>query len=396
MTGPDRRWTILAVLFVARAAMAFQFQSVAALAPELGRTIGTDLADLGLLIGLYLAPGMVLAWPGGALGRRFGDKTVVLAGLALMLAGEILAAASPAWAVQILGRLVAGTGGVLLNVLTAKMIADWFAGRAIATAMAIFVGSWPAGLALALLILPPMGLAFGLGAVHASVIGLIAIAAGLVAGAYRSPPGPVAAPAGGHGALAVPEAGAVLAAGSLWSLYNIGLAMVFSFGPAMLAERGWSGAIPGSLVSLVLWLVLLSVPLGGRLADRSGRGGAILCAGCLAFAALLILLPRCGSVLPVVLALGIVAGLPAGAIMSLPARVLAPQDRAVGMGLFFTIYYAGMLIGPLLGGEIAVRAGNVGAALDFGAAVLLACPVMLGVFHLAAPRARRGTPAQAR
>ena len=58
------------------------------------------------------------------------------------------------WSWQVAGRLIAGTGGVLLNVQMTKMVADWFAGKEIATAMAIFVNSWPAGVALSLLTLP--------------------------------------------------------------------------------------------------------------------------------------------------------------------------------------------------------------------------------------------------
>src|SRR6202041_4078552 len=83
------RWTILAVLFVVRLTMAFQFQSVAAVAPLLGNAFGVGLADIGVLIGLYFAPGVVLALPGGAIGKRFGDKTTVLGALLLMLAGSI-------------------------------------------------------------------------------------------------------------------------------------------------------------------------------------------------------------------------------------------------------------------------------------------------------------------
>src|SRR5712664_994149 len=69
------RWFILAVLFVVRLTMAFQFQSVAAVAPLLGSEFGVSLADIGILIGLYFAPGVALALPGGAIGQRFGDKT---------------------------------------------------------------------------------------------------------------------------------------------------------------------------------------------------------------------------------------------------------------------------------------------------------------------------------
>ena len=91
------RWGILAVLFVVRATMAFQFQSVAAVAPLLVREFNVGLADIGVLIGLYLAPGAVLALPGGVIGRRFGDKTTVLFGLALMLGGGLLMGLSVSW-----------------------------------------------------------------------------------------------------------------------------------------------------------------------------------------------------------------------------------------------------------------------------------------------------------
>jgi hypothetical protein len=57
------RWGILAILFFVRLTMAFQFQSVAAVAPLLEKTFGVGLADIGLLIGLYFTPGVVLALP---------------------------------------------------------------------------------------------------------------------------------------------------------------------------------------------------------------------------------------------------------------------------------------------------------------------------------------------
>src|SRR5882757_3016703 len=63
------RWGILAVLFAVRATMAFQFQSVAAVAPLLSSEYGVGLADVGVLIGLYFAPGVALALPGGAIGQ---------------------------------------------------------------------------------------------------------------------------------------------------------------------------------------------------------------------------------------------------------------------------------------------------------------------------------------
>ena len=46
------RWSVLAVLFAVRATMAFQFQSVATVAPLLTGEFGLSIADIGVLIGL--------------------------------------------------------------------------------------------------------------------------------------------------------------------------------------------------------------------------------------------------------------------------------------------------------------------------------------------------------
>src|SRR6266480_6697188 len=106
-------------------AMAFQFQSVAAVAPLLGPKFGVSLADIGLLIGLYFTPGVALALPGGAIGQRFGDRVTVLAALALMLIGGLAMALSDLWSAQIAGRLVAGGCGVLLNVQMSNLVTDY-------------------------------------------------------------------------------------------------------------------------------------------------------------------------------------------------------------------------------------------------------------------------------
>src|SRR6266852_1565098 len=132
--------------------------------------------------------GVALALPGGAIGRRFGDKTTVLGALILMLIGTLAMALSDSWSGQIAGRLVGGAGGVLLNVQMTKMVADWFAGREIATAMAIFVNSWPAGIALSLLTLPLIGTAYGVSAVYFAVAALIGFGLVLLAATYRHGP----------------------------------------------------------------------------------------------------------------------------------------------------------------------------------------------------------------
>jgi predicted MFS family arabinose efflux permease len=374
------RWAILAVLFAVRATMAFQFQSVAAVAPLLANEFGVSIADIGVLIGLYFAPGVALALPGGAIGQRFGDKATVLGALLLMLAGSVAMALAASWSIQIAGRLVAGVGGVVLSVQLTKMLTDWFAGKEIATAMAIFVNSWPAGIAISLLLMPVIGTAYDVGAVHLSVAAFSAFAIVLLAIAYR-PPADAAVASATSLRLDRKAAIAVIAAGLIWGLFNVGFAVIFSFGPSLLVERGWSIAAAGSAISIVLWLAVISVPLGGFVSDRMKRPELVMVAGWIVFAMLMMLFPRSNAVILIVIALGLISGQPAGPIMSLPTRVLRPETRAIGMGLFFTMFYGCMMLGPVVGGACAKWAGSAAAAFDFGAAMILVCPLILWGFN---------------
>ncbi|MCA0873880.1 hypothetical protein LCL97_23865 [Seohaeicola saemankumensis] len=60
------RWVILFVLFFARTIMAVQFQSVAALSPFIMDSLAITLTEIGILIGLYSGPGIIVALAGGA------------------------------------------------------------------------------------------------------------------------------------------------------------------------------------------------------------------------------------------------------------------------------------------------------------------------------------------
>jgi len=382
------RWQVLALLFSVRVTMAFQFQAVAALSPLIMDEFNVGIADLGLLIGLYLSPGIALAIPGGNIGKRFGDKPSVLFGLVLMVCGGLLMTISPLWEMQLLGRLLAGIGGVILNVLMSKMVTDWFDGKEIATAMGIFVNSWPVGIALALVVLPPIAEGGSLTLALLFVVALAAI--GLIALAifYRSPAVPGDAAPVKQQKLAGLTLAAILTAGLIWGLYNAALGMIFSFGPAVLAERGWAVSDASSATSIALWLVAISVPLGGVIADRTGRINLVLVSGLLLFAALLILAARTDAVLLTFAILGVAGGLSAGPIMSLPASVLRVETRAVGMGIFFTIFYLATVIAPLVGGWLADQTGSAGVTFDMGAAMLVICCFALLLFERLAKTAR--------
>src|SRR5215472_7763042 len=116
-----------------------------------------------------------------------------------MVLGDLVAGFVPGYGALVSGRLVAGTGGVLLNVLTSKMVTDWFAGRGIALAMTIFVNSFPIGMGLGLWFLGALAERAGWQAsLHVTAAAALAALALLVL-AYPPHPNDRAARTGGGG-----------------------------------------------------------------------------------------------------------------------------------------------------------------------------------------------------
>jgi MFS family permease len=377
------RWLILAVLFLARTAMGFQFQSVAALSSSLVAELAIDYTQLGLLIGCYLLPGIAIAYPGGLFGQRFGDKRVAIVGLALMAVGGVLTGTSQAYAPFLVGRLIGGIGAVLLNVLLTKMATDWFVGREIGTAMALLVSSWPIGIGIALVVLPWLAATFSVAAAFLATAVVPALVLLLVAAVYRVPAtaGSIKQSAGGSGfGLSLRELGLVSLAGIVWALFNVGYIIVVSFTPSLLVAQGTSAAEAAVATSLASWTLIPTIALGGILLDRMGHATALIVVSLAALGLGIMLMPSTSSFVLIAF-IGAVSGLPAGAIVALPAEVLRPQSRAPGMGIFFTWYYAAMALLTPVAGLVRDLTGGPGAPLILAGSLEFAAIVVLGLLR---------------
>ena len=256
----EARWAALVVLTTARASMGFQFQSLASVSPMLVRDLGIGYADVGFLIGLYMLPGIALALPGGVLGQRFGDKRMVGLGLGLMAAGGVLSGLAETYVMLMAGRFVSGVGAILLNVLMSKMVTDWFAGREITLAMAVFVNSFPIGIGLALLSLGAVAATLHWQvAFHATAAAALASLL-LVAFVYRphANDGKAGAPGSGQ-RISRRETALVCIAGAIWGLYNGAFAVMVGFAPNVLVAAGLTAGAASSLVGLTTWLLVASV-----------------------------------------------------------------------------------------------------------------------------------------
>ncbi|MBC7800574.1 MAG: MFS transporter [Gemmatimonadaceae bacterium] len=359
------QWGFVTAVALGRVAFGYQFQAMASLGPELVTVFGLDYAALGALIGVYMAPGILVALPGGLLGRRYGERLVVGAGLALMAVGGLVGMAASGPPGIAAGRAVSGAGAVLLVVMQGKMASDRFEGRTFLTVMGLLVGAFPVGVGLAGLSLEPLvrwfgwpGM-FGAGAAASAIAFLLFWPSSLPA-----PPRSVAA-------WAMPsrrECLLVGVAGLVWTAYNAGYYGFLSYLPSVLASRGHPASLTAIVLTIATWSNLPATVLGGWLAGRFGNTPVFLL----------------GSVASVVsvagpavvdwpilwgLLFGTAASLHAGVIVAIGTLSARPENRAAGMGLFYTVYYAGGTGLPALCGLAADLAGHPSGALLAAAAI---------------------------
>jgi MFS family permease len=377
------RWLMLALILVARVSMALQFQSIAPVAPLVVADLGITYTQVGLLIGLYLLPGTVLALPGGMLGHRYGNRRMALWGLGLMVCGGLATAGSYSFWLACAGRILSGAGGVLLTLILTKMTAEWFAGKEISTAMSLMLSGWPLGIGL--------GTAFfGAVAAHSSwrsvqhlVTSTATLAFMLLTLCYRDAPG-AGTPAAAlrlWPRLPARAWALALAAGAAWASFNVGLIVLVGFGPAVLTAQGASLAQAGFLTSLVLWAIAISAPLGGALTDRTGRPNLAITLGCITTAIAIVALPLLPGAVLWLLVAGLMMGLPPGAIVALVPESVRPEHLAAAFGLFYATYYLGMAAMQPVAGLVRDLYGSPAAPMFFAAAMMVITIVALGAFR---------------
>jgi predicted MFS family arabinose efflux permease len=105
------RWSILAFALFLVGTNSFV---IAGVLPEISHAFGATTSDIGYTITLYaivvavLAPAIAVAAP------RWSRTVLMVAGLAAFVAGVVIAAAAPDFAVFAIGRVVAAVGGAAL------------------------------------------------------------------------------------------------------------------------------------------------------------------------------------------------------------------------------------------------------------------------------------------
>jgi len=362
-----RAWMILTALLLARVGFGYEFQTVASLGPALIARLHLDYAGFGSLIGAYMLSGAFIALPLGLLGRRFGDRVVLGGGMALMAAGQLVCALPDGATAIAAGRFVSGMGAVALMVLQSKVIADWFPGRRFMLAISFSSAAYPVGVGLAQIVQPLLARDFGWPAAFGSGAAEAALALAVFLAAYRPAPHADEAPR----AFSLPsgrEAGLSAIAGLIWTAYTACYAGFLSYTPALMTARGEGLALIGLVVACATWGNVPATPLGGLLAGRFGPARVF------AIGTVAIILGVAGMGVfdvPVLwgATVGLLGSLHPGVILAVGTLSASRRNRAVGMGIFYTMYYAGGALAPALCGLAADAYGGVAGAMFAAAAI---------------------------
>jgi MFS family permease len=377
------RWFILGVLFIARVVLGFQFQSAGSVTLFIVQDFNIDYTGAGTLVGLYMIPGLFLSVPSGYIGRRFGDKLLVLIGLTLMFIGGAIAGAADSYSIIVVGRFISGGGAVFLLVLMSKMITDWFIDKELFIGMSIYIIGWPIGIAAGQAIQASIATASSWNFVfYLTAIGC-ATAFLALAIFYRTPPGLEDKPTGSLLKLSRHELYLVTIAGLVWMFINGAYFVILSFGPIFLFEKGVSFEKAGMVVSLMSWVFIFAMPLGGYIATRLKMPNIVMFSGLIGTIIVGAFIPYNNIPFIMFMLFGIFLAFSASVIATLPAGVLSPENRGPGFGIYYIWYYAGSALFPVIGGYLKDIIGTATSSLFLGVGLMIATLVLVGLFRIA-------------
>jgi MFS family permease len=361
-----RRWVILGVAYLCSLSFGILMNSVPPILSLVMDEFQLSYAQGGLLMSLFALPGIAISIPAGMLADRYGQKTIGIICFALMIAGTAIFASGSSLPVLALGRIVAGAGAITLLVLSSQLLAQWFAGREMGTAMGIFNTAVPLGTILSLnfLSLLAQNLGWRASAWISAAVPLIGLVVFIFL--FASAPGTSQRmrPKGESFLQSIRLAGiSIWIVGIAWILFNAAASSMFTFTPEFLQGSGLTIASAGFVTSAVMWPAILLSPVVGYVIDRIDRKRAIIAIGGLGSAIFIVMIPAAtGWILALMLLVGVAQALIPAPLFALATEVTSPERLGLGFGIFTTCLNLGVVAGPVAVGAVRDVTGSYQAS----------------------------------
>ena len=386
-----------AALIALRIGYAYNWFDISPALRPIGATYGVGPADWGILVAAFLVGAGLLQVPAGLLARRYGARSVSLAGVGLLAVSAAACAAAPTFLVLVALRLVAGVGAALFFSPAIGLVASLYPPGRRGVPVGIFSSAFSAGSALGIvgsaLLIPVVGWQLTLVVGGAVLGGAALVSVALV------PPTVGAAPKGPR--VPGPRLPAALRFRGVWA---VGIAFIglegatFATGQFVVpwgeTVQGWTITLAGIVGMMFVLPSVLGGPVGGRVAERHRNHRTQLVVAMLVGGGALALLPWAN--LAVALAVGAVFAFSYGVVYAVMYviphfwRQVPASEIPLAIGLFNSIQLAG-------GAGVSALFGVVVATYSYTVAwevlpLLMLSTLVAIVFLPAMPAASAGPP----
>jgi MFS family permease len=364
------RWIVFGTCYSLMVLFALSFQAVPPLLQFVQEEIPFSHSQAGYLMGAYTIPGLVIPPLIPWLAGRFNDRRLIVAALAMIVAGNLIFTIAPGYPMLLAGRLVAGTGGNVVMTLAPLIILTVFR-RSVGKAVGFFNTAVPLGSMIALNLFAFTGPAFG----WRMTAGALAVVAGLILCIHLLPLDLPGERPQEDEEEDVPEG----LGRRIWLLVAIWLAVNVQtngynvFAPGFFQELGYSQEGSKGMTSIYILESVAVAPLAGWIVDRYGMKKLLLMVANALGAVSFFLLPV-RSLHPEVWAslFGLGAAVVSVAVFALLAARVKRDQRSRGIAYLIVAANAGGLIGPAALGWILDIGGGFTWAFTFLALISLA------------------------
>lgn len=354
-------WVVLAVIFIASVAAPVNQFKVPPVMPALISEFGLNMTMAGLLMSMFSFAGLCMAFPAGLVLSRLGQKKTCITALILIISGSLVGAFSATTSQILCSRVLEGAGMVMLGVTAPVVISGWFPPERRGLPMGIWSAWVSTGIVLIMNTSPHVSPPGQWVQTWWLATGYAFLALVFFILLYRNPAQAKEADMERQPLIKdlFMEA---LAKRDVWLIsialftFNITVLAMNTFFPTYLAKvHGLSMERADFFSSIPNIAMLLSCPLGGWIADKTGYRKPIfsICLGLLALWWLAAFRTPVWA-LPVLMA---VFGLIGGPIIStivtaLPDAVKRPALIGFGMSLLMFWHHLGEFVGPLYFGAL--------------------------------------------
>jgi MFS family permease len=344
-------------IFAALAARAF-------ITPLRIHELGGDKIQVGLLFSVFTITAAGLSLPAGFLADRFGRRSLILFSILTGGIAQLGMAAASSVAPWYIWQLLAGLGGGASQAALFAALADAAPGRRLGRAMGWLTLSMQVGFlvgpALTGLSLQWLSLQAALAASTALfAVALVATIFGIGSSKPALPKewdlaGPLRQIAGQRAFL--PACVGLLSGTLLWGTLQTFLPL---YGKEQLG-------LPATQIGYMIALQAVANGLSripvGRLVDRMRQRGPLVVASLAGFAVCLAVLPHLGGFWPTTALLVLSVPLLATVYVALGvvfSNLATDETRGVSMGIYGTVLFLGLGVGPAIFGTVMERSGYV-------------------------------------